>query len=183
MLRFAAAGDPEALGRLLDLVYGELHGLAAHYLGQERSNHTLQPTALVNEAFLRLIDQRVEWQNRGHFLGVAAQAMRRILIDHARGANRLRRGGAWNRVQVDGQLLEPGSEAGDESLELVALDAALTKLAGVSERMARIVELRFFAGLEVEAVAEVLEVSPRTVRREWRYARAWLGEELRRDDA
>ena len=177
MLRSLVSGDTTKAEALLEVVYTELRELAGMYLARERSDHTLQPTALVHEAYVRLIDQNVDWQNRAHFIGIAAQAMRRILVDHARGTERLKRGGGWKRVELDSDI--PEHEAG--TLDLVALDKALSKLAEYSERQARIVELRFFGGLEIEAVAEVLGVSARTIMREWSFARAWLTEEIRKE--
>jgi RNA polymerase sigma factor (TIGR02999 family) len=178
LLRCAVAGEPHDAARLLELVYGELRRMAAGYLAQERTGHTLQPTALVHEAFLRLIDQsQVEWQGRAHFLGLAAQAMRRILVDHARAKQRGKRGGGWARVELEG--VEDAT--GVAELDLVAVDAALERLRAVSERQARVVELRFFAGLPAEAAAEALGVSLSTIEREWRFARAWLAHELQRE--
>lgn len=170
------AQDPKSPRELLEAVYGELRSLADAYLRRERSDHTLQPTALVHEAYLRLIDQtRVDWRNRAHFVGVAAQAMRRILVDHARAVGADKRGGHFERVELDAEL------APDETTDvnLVALDRALTKLGELSERRARIVELRFFGGMDVESVAALMDISTATVTREWRFARAWLTEELR----
>jgi RNA polymerase sigma-70 factor (ECF subfamily) len=177
LLRAHRAGDAEALERLVALVYGELRRQAARYLRRERQNHTLQPTALVHEAYLRLADQRdVEWQNRAHFFAISAQIMRRILVDHARGRGRGKRGGGLAPVLLDDALAI--AEARD--LDLVALDDALSALARLDERQSRIVEMRFFAGLEVEEVAEALGVSPTTVKRDWSLARAWLRRELLR---
>ncbi|MEZ5976166.1 MAG: ECF-type sigma factor [Planctomycetota bacterium] len=155
---------------LLALVYDELRALARAYLARERGDHTLQPTALVHEAYVKLAPQRVAWKNRAQFVGVAAGAMRRILVDHARGKNRDKRGGGVDRIDLDLALIE--SEG--EDVDLVRLDEALSKLAELSPRQARVVELRFFGGLTVEEVAEVLEVSERTVKSEWWFARAWL---------
>lgn len=175
LLERLAAGERSDADRLLELIYGELRQLAGAQLVRERAGHTLQPTALVHEAWLRLIDQqRVAWQGRGHFLGIAAQAMRRILVDHARGKRRAKRGGAWRRVQLEEGAL---TEAGD-GLDLLALEDALERLAQLSERQARVVELRFFGGLSSEESAELLGVTRRTVERDWRFARAWLYEEL-----
>jgi RNA polymerase sigma factor (TIGR02999 family) len=173
LLRGTVAGEPRDAAQLLELLYGELRRVAAGYLELEPGGHTLQPTALVHEAFLRLIDQReVEWRGRAHFLGLAAQAMRRILVDHARAKRRSKRGGGWARIE-----LEPGV-AVDLDGDLVAVDDALSRLREVSERAARVVELRYFGGLAIEAAGEVLGVSPSTVEREWRFARAWLAREL-----
>ena len=175
LLQRVSAGGGEALNELLEVVYGELRRQAARYLRRERQNHTLQPTALVNEAFIKLVDQRnVRWQNRAHFFGVAAQAMRRIVIDHARTRRRIKRGGAQQAVTLDEAMI--AGEA--QSIDVLALDEALTRLARLDERQARIVELRYFAGLSVEETAEVTSLSPATVKREWAMARAWLHGEL-----
>jgi RNA polymerase sigma factor (TIGR02999 family) len=168
----AEQADPADGERLLELAYGALRRLAATFLAVERTDHTLQPTALVHEAWLRLVDQeRVEWSGRAHFMAIAAQAMRRILVDHARGRAREKRGGAWRQVELDAGLLAPDDERG---VDLLALDVALERLAASSERQARVVELRFFGGLSMEQVAEVLGTSLSTVEREWRFARVWL---------
>ena len=164
-------GDDGALGDLLPLVYGELRRLAAGYLRRERAGHTLQPTALVHEAYLRLVDQsQVRWQNRAHFLGVAAQMMRRILVDHARGQQAEKRGGDFQKLSLDENIDVSGERASD----LVALDEALERLAELDPQKSRVVELRFFGGLSVEETAEVLGVSAPTVKRQWRMAKAWL---------
>jgi len=168
-------GDREALDRLLPLVEDELHRLAHRCMNRERAGHTLQTTALVNEAYLRLVDQReVRWQNRAHFFAIAAQMMRRILIDHARKQAYAKRGGGAHKVS----LTEVAVLADERAEELVALDEALNDLAKVDERKARVVELRYFGGLTVEEIAEVLKVSTDTVTREWRRARAWLHREI-----
>ena len=165
--------------RLLELLYPELRALAAGQLRGESSGHTLQATALVHEAWLRLIDgAQVEWQGRAHFLGVAAQAMRRILVDHARAKKREKRGGGWGRVELDSAEIG----AAGEGVDLVALDAALEKLRALSERQVRLVELRFFAGLPMNEVARVMDLSEATLTREWRVARAWLLAELERGE-
>jgi RNA polymerase sigma factor (TIGR02999 family) len=175
LLEALSAGKEHALDGLLPVVHGELRRQAARYLRRERHNHTLQPTALVNEAFLRLVDQRhVQWQNRAHFFGVAAQAMRRILIDHARTQQRIKRGGVQQNVTLDEGML--AAEA--RSIDVLALDEALTRLASLDERQARVVELRFFGGLSVEETAEVLSISVATVKREWSMAKAWLHTQL-----
>lgn len=164
-------GDDGALGELLPLVYAELRRLAASYLRRERPDHTLQPTALVHEAYLRLVDQtQARWQNRAHFLGVAAQMMRRILVDHARGHRAEKRGGDFQILSLDENIDVSGERAAD----LVALDEALKRLAELDPQKSRVVELRFFGGLSVEETAEVLGVSAPTVKRQWRMAKAWL---------
>jgi RNA polymerase sigma factor (TIGR02999 family) len=164
-------GDGDVLGELLPLVYDELRRLAAGYLRRERPGHTLQPTALVHEAYLRMVDQsQVHWQNRAHFLGVAAQMMRRILVDHARGQKAEKRGGDFQKLSLDENIDVLGERAAD----LVALDEALQRLAEFDPQKARVVELRFFGGLSVEETAEVLGVSAPTVKRQWRMAKAWL---------
>ncbi|HKG13609.1 MAG TPA: sigma-70 family RNA polymerase sigma factor [Pyrinomonadaceae bacterium] len=170
-------GDREALDRLLPLVERELHRLAHHYMSRERPDHTLQTGALVNEAYLKLVDQtRVRWQNRAHFFAIAAQTMRRILIDHARRRRYDKRGGGARPLPLD----EAAHITDERAAELVALDDALKLLQDVDERKARVVELRYFGGLSVEEVSEVLKVSPDTVGREWRRARAFLLREMER---
>ena len=165
-------GDRGVLDELLPLIYGELRKLASNYLRRERSGHTLQPTALVHEAYLRLVDQnQVQWQNRAHFFGVAAQMMRRILVDHARAHDAEKRGGEFQKLSLDQNLDVSGS---DQDLNLVALDDALNRLAELDTQKSKIVELRFFGGLSVEETAEVLNVSAPTVKRQWRMAKAWL---------
>ena len=169
-------GDAQALERLMPLVHNELRKLAHRHMAGERPGHQLQTTALVNEAYLRLIDSsRVRWQNRTHFFAVSAQLMRRILVDYARARRRLKRGGDAIQISVEeaaGIPLEPGAD-------LVALDDALTALAAVDERKSRVVELRVFGGLSVMEMAEVLNVSSMTVTRDWEFAKAWLRRELR----
>jgi len=168
-------GDQAALEQLTPLVYAELHRLAKRYLGGERRGHTLQTTALVNEAYLRLIDwKNVEWQNRAHFFGVSAQLMRRILVDFARSRHYAKRGGEAEQVS----LAEASMVAQGRSAALVALDDALQALAALDPRQSQVVELRFFGGLSLEETAEVLKVSPATVRRDWSLAQAWLHREL-----
>jgi RNA polymerase sigma factor (TIGR02999 family) len=177
LLREWSAGDRKALERLMPLVYGELKKLAASNLKSERGNHTLQPTALVHEAYLRLVGQRsVSWANRAHFYGIAAQMMRRVLVDHAR-----RRHAAKRRpgtLFVDVALADAPEGDSDRALELLSLDRALTQLERLDPRQARVVELRFFAGLSVEETAEAAGVSTATVKREWRTARAFLRHEI-----
>jgi RNA polymerase sigma factor (TIGR02999 family) len=176
ILKRASVGDDSAVNRLMPLVYDELRALAESYLQRERPDHTLQATALVHEAYVRLIDQReVEWQNRAHFFAVAAQAIRRILVDHARSHQRAKRGGSRRRVRLDENM----ALLDDSTLDLLALDEAMERLTQTHERPARIVELRFFGGLKLTEVAEVLGISPRTVDGEWSMARAWLRRELR----
>jgi RNA polymerase sigma-70 factor (ECF subfamily) len=176
LLRAWGGGDEAALARLAPLVEAELHKLAGAYLRRERPGHTLQATALVNEAYLRLIDDSaVEWQNRAHFYGIAAQLMRRILVDHARRRRKLKRGGNPERVsltEVDRRVAE------EPSADIVALDEALSSLSQFDARKSQIVELKFFGGMQEEAIAEVLKISLRTVQREWNLARAWLYNEL-----
>lgn len=168
-------GDPAALEEMLPVVYQELRRLANFYLRQERPGHTLQPTALVHEAYLRLIDQRqVVWQNRAHFFGVAAQMMRRILVDHARGKQRDKRGGGGPKLSLDEAL----GVSDERAVDLVALDDALIGLSGFDQRKSRVVELRYFGGLSVEETAEVLGISPQTVMRDWNMAKAWLYKEI-----
>jgi RNA polymerase sigma factor (TIGR02999 family) len=170
-----SAGKEHAFDDLMPLVYRELRRQAAGYLRRERQNHTLQPTALVNEAFLKLVQQRnVRWQNRAHFFGVAAQAMRRILVDHARTQRREKRGGDAAKVTLDDAVIGAQSR----SIDLLALDQALERLGQLDERQVRVVELRFFGGLSVEETAEVIGISTATVKREWSMARAWLHSQL-----
>jgi RNA polymerase sigma factor (TIGR02999 family) len=168
-------GDESALEELTPLVHAELRRLAHRYLGGERTGHTLQTTALVNEAYLRLIDWKsVRWQNRAHFFGVSAQLMRRILVDFARARGNAKRGGRSPRVALD----EAAAVSDDRGAEIVALDEALRAMAELYPRQSKVVELRFFGGLTVEEAAEVLKVSPATVERDWSFARAWLHREL-----
>ncbi len=177
ILRAWSSGDPRALDRLIPLVYGELRRLASRYLRKERPDHTLQPTALVHEAYLRLVGQRrVSWQNRAHFFGVAAQLMRRILVDHARRRLATKRRGQTARGQP-----QPADWPSDHRPEdLLAVDEALDRLSVMDPRQGRVVELRFFSGLPVEETAVVLGISPATVKREWSIAKAWLSREFRR---
>jgi RNA polymerase sigma factor (TIGR02999 family) len=171
MLIHWSNGHQEVLSELMPLVYDELRRLAAHYLGRERPDHTLQPTALVHEAYLRLVDQSgVRWQNRAHFFGIAAKLMRQILVNHALAHRAAKRGGTAFKLTLD----EAVDVCGERSFYLVALDEALARLAALDPQQGRIVELRFFGGLTIEEVAEVLRVSPATVEREWITAKAWL---------
>ncbi len=172
----AQAGEAEARSSLFDQLYDELKIIARARMKNERADHTLQPTALVNEAYLRLADQRnIDWDNPGQVLGLAAITMRRVLVDHARGKGRQRRGGDRVRVEVDPDLISSGDEAPD----ILALDEALTKLEAISPRQARVVELRSFASLSVERISEVLGVSKRTIESDWAAARGWLADQLR----
>ncbi len=171
------SGDPAARDALIPLVYSELRRLARHYLEQEKRAHTLSSTALVHEAYLRLVNQReVTWQNRAHFFGVAAQMMRRILVDHARKRASAKRGGQSLTLALDDAV----ASAQQNQVDLVALDEALDGLAKLDERQSRLVELRFFGGLSIEETSEVLGVSTPTVKRDWASARAWLFRELSR---
>jgi RNA polymerase sigma factor (TIGR02999 family) len=177
LLRAWSQGDGSALERLVPLVYEELHRLARRYMRQERPDHTLQATSLVNEAYLRLIDvNRVEWRNRAHFLAMAAQMMRRILVESARNRQRQKRGGRAVHESLDDVRELPDSK----ERNLVALSEALTGLATFDVRMSQVVELRFFGGLTIDETANVLNVSPETVMREWKTAKAWLLREIRR---
>jgi RNA polymerase sigma factor (TIGR02999 family) len=170
-------GDKTALDRLTPLVHEELRRLAKHYMRGERPGHTLQATALVNEAYMRLIDYReMQWQNRAHFFAVAAQLMRRVLVDHARSRNYAKRGGIQQRLS----LSEADQVADKPDVDLAALDDALKTLAEMNEQQSRIVELRFFGGLTIEETAEVLGISHATVERDWAVARAWLRREIQR---
>jgi RNA polymerase sigma factor (TIGR02999 family) len=170
-------GQEQALDRLVPKIHSELRKLAASYMRKERPDHTLQPTALVNEAFLKLVDQRaVRWQNRAHFFGIAAQAMRRILVDHARAHPAGKRGDGVRNVPLDDAIMI----AGTVDIDLLALDDALTRLAAIDPRQNRMVELRFFGGLTLDETAEVMHISPATVGREWRVAKAWLFAEIGR---
>lgn len=178
LLRAWSAGDAHALEELTSLVYRELHRLAHRYMRSERSGHTLQTTALINEVYLRLVHApAVSWQDRAHFFALCAQLMRRILTDLARARYTHKRGGGALAVELDSRWMV----AGTARPELLALDDALEQLGKVDARKSRVVELRFFGGLSVQETAEVLKVSPETVMRDWRLAKAWLWRELRRD--
>jgi RNA polymerase sigma-70 factor, ECF subfamily len=180
LLQAWGQGEDAALEELLPLVHQELRRLARRYMFGERPGHTLQATALVNEAYLRLINSRqVNWQNRAHFFAISAQLMRRILVDHARARGYQKRGGGIPKVTLDDALMGPQEKGHD----LVALDDALKALAGVDPRKCKVVELRFFGGLSVEESAEVLKVSPDTVLRDWRLAKAWLAREMGKAEA
>ena len=175
LLEAWSQGDKEALDKLMPLVYDELRRLARQQMRRERAGHTLQTTALVNEAYMRLVDQRnAHWQSRAQFFGVAAQLMRRILVDHARGRQRLKREGDALRISLD----EAASVSQEAAADLLAIHEALEKLETINERVGRIVELRFFGGLSIKEAAEVLKVSPGTVMKDWTFAKAFLHEAI-----
>src|ERR1700727_225846 len=167
-------GDQTAPDKLLPLVYNELHRLAETYMHRERKDHTLQPTALINEAYLRLAREDIDWQNHEHFIGVAANVMRRVLVDHARAHKAAMRGGGFVRVEMDDNV----AVSEERSEEVLMLDEALTRLQALNPRQARVVELRYFGGLSVEQVASILGVAPRSVKRDWALARIWLFKEI-----
>ena len=175
MLRNWRNGDREALEKLIPVVYDELRRQAVNYLRRERPGHTLQTTALIHEAYLRLINQQnIEWQNRAHFYAIAARLMRQILVDHARKHQAAKRGGSDIKVPLE----EAMAISSERSVDLVALDEALTRLAAIDPQQSRIVELRYFSGLSVEETAEVMAVSSRTVKRDWNVAKAWLRQQI-----
>jgi RNA polymerase sigma factor (TIGR02999 family) len=174
-----SSGDEAAMDELMPLVYAELRRIARRYMGKEDRHHTLDTSALINEAYLKLVDARgVDWQNRAHFFAVSAQAMRRILVDFARARRNLKRGGGVRPLSLDEALVA----APDRAADVCALDEGLRRLAALSPRQSRVVELRYFGGLTDEEVSKVLDVSPRTVRNDWRLARAWLYRELSQGD-
>ena len=175
LLRASSAGNRAAESQLIPLVYDELRRLAGSYMRSERPDHTLQPTALVHEAYLRLVGQESDWQSRTHFLGVAAQQMRRVLVDHARKHQAAKRAGRAVRVTFEDAL----AVATDRPHELVAVDQAVEQMAKEYPRQARVVELRFFGGYTEDEIAGILSVSPETVKRDWRFARTWLNREIR----
>jgi RNA polymerase sigma-70 factor, ECF subfamily len=176
LLKAMKNGDESAAEKLLPLVYDELHRLARRYMQRERQDHTLQPTALINEAYLRLARGSVDWQGRQHFIGVAANVMRRLLVDHARAHHAEMRAGGLQRVE-----LEEGSMVSSEpSNEVLALHEALTTLEGLDPRQAKVVELRYFGGFSVEEIGDLLEMSPRTVKRHWALARIWLLKQMQK---
>lgn len=176
LLQDLSRGDRSAGDRLLPLVYDELLGVARRLMSRQSPDHTLQSTALVHEAYLRLIDQtQPGWGSRAHFMAVAARAMRQILIDHARGKLAAKRGSDWDRVSLTGV----GQDAAIPRLDLLAIDEALTRLAALSERQAQVVELKFFGGLTIDEIAGVLDVSTTAIEKNWRVARAWLSRELK----
>ena len=178
LLKAMRTGDQRAAEELLPLVYQELHRLARSYMRRERAEHTLQPTALINEAYLRLAQGDIDWQNREHFIGVAAHVMRRVLVDYARQHNAQIRGGGLKRVELE-EWLAISPERIDE---VVSLDEALSRLAEENPRQARVVELRYFGGLSVEQIAAMLGIAERSVKRDWAVARVWLFRELRPND-
>ena len=174
LLAKLSAGNSEASSRLINLVYSELRAMAGHCMRRERPDHTLQATALVHEAYLRLAGQGIQWQSRGHFFGIAARVMRRVLLDYAREHRAKKRGGAAARVTLDDGLLVT-----EDHLEnVLILDESLMKLAAVDPQQSRLVELRFFAGMTVEETSEVMGISTATVKREWSHAKAWLHREM-----
>ncbi len=176
LLKRFSEGDKSALNQLVPLVYGELRRLASSYMRHERPDHTLQTTALVHEAYLQLVGQeRAHWENRGQFFGVAAQLMRRILVDHARAHNAAKRGGISPKFSLDEAIIMARDRGGD----LLAIDELLTRLAAIDPQQARVIELRFFAGMSVEETAQALAISDRTVKRDWAMAKAWMQRELR----
>ena len=174
ILKAMHAGDPAAADRLLPLVYSELHRLARAYMRRERPDHTLQATALINEAYVRLAGEDIDWNNRAHFIGLAAHVMRQVLVDYARQHNAERRAGGLHRVEMNDDL----AVSPDRLDEVASIDQALTRLAAHNPRQARVVELRYFGGLSVEQIAALLEVAPRSVKRDWSLARIFLAREL-----
>ena len=179
LLSRAASGDEKAISKLMPLVYDELRRLAASYIRRERPGQTLQATALVHEAYVRLIGEKAHnWQNRTHFLAIAALSMRQILVQRARARHAAKRGGDPARITLDERLMAAPAHGSTDEIDLVALDAALERLAELNARQAKIVELRYFGGLGVEEAAEALGISPATVKRDWTLARAWLKREL-----
>jgi len=174
-----SGGDRSASEQLMAAVYAELHAQAARAMGRENPEHTLQATALVNEAYLRLIDQRrVQWRNRAHFFGVAAQLMRRILVDHARGRHAAKRGAGMPQITLGQADVASDAAPDDAGVDVLALHEAIERLAAIDPRQARVVELRYFGGMNIEDTAEALDVSPATIKREWAVARAWLRRDL-----
>jgi RNA polymerase sigma-70 factor (ECF subfamily) len=176
LLKAMKNGDKSAAEKLLPLVYQELHRLAKSYMQRERRDHTLQPTALINEAYLRLVRDTVDWQSRQHFIGVAANVMRRLLVDHARAHNAEMRAGGLQRVEFEEGLMV----SSERSKEVLALHDALTTLEGVDPRQAKVVELRYFGGFSVEEIGEILDMSPRSVKRHWALARIWLLKQMKK---
>jgi RNA polymerase sigma-70 factor, ECF subfamily len=176
LLKAMKNGDRSAAEKLLPLVYQELHRLAKSYMQRERRDHTLQPTALINEAYLRLVRDSVDWQSRQHFIGVAANVMRRLLVDHARAHNAEMRAGGLQRVELEEGLMV----SSERSKEVLALHDALTTLEGVDPRQAKVVELRYFGGFSVEEIGDILDMSPRSVKRHWALARIWLLKQMKK---
>ena len=175
LLRQWSEGDENALARLMPLVHDELHRLAHQHMRRESAGHVLQTSALINEAYLRLVDQpQIRWQGRAHFFGIAARLMRQILVDEARKRNAAKRGGSFIQVPLD----EANTVVHEQAANVAALDDALQRLEAIDERQGKIVELRFFGGLSIEETAEVLKISPGTVMRDWTFARAWLRNEM-----
>ncbi len=174
LLQAMRSGDQAAAESLLPLVYGELHRLAKTYMRRERPDHTLQATALINEAYMRLAQQDVDWKSREHFIGIAAHVMRRVLVDYARAHNADMRGGGLKRVELEDGL----AISTDRLDEVLSIDEALGRLAVENPRQCRVVELRYFGGLSVEQIAEILDIAPRSVKRDWALARIWLFREL-----
>jgi len=179
LLKALRGGDERAAERLLPLVYGELHRVAAAYMRRERPDHSLLPTALINEAYLRLVQEDVDWNSRAHFIGFAAHVMRNVLVDYARARNAQHRGGGLERVELKDHLaISP-----ERLDEISALDEALARLEIQSPRQARVVEMRYFGGLSMEQIGEVLGIAPRSVKRDWALARVWLFNELQPDNS
>jgi RNA polymerase sigma-70 factor (ECF subfamily) len=175
LLKAMHAGDTQAAESLLPLVYAELHRLAKGYMRRERPDHTLQATALINEAYLRLVGENIDWNSRAHFIGLAANVMRRVLVDYARAHNAEQRGGGLQRVEMQDEL----AISAEQLDEVEHLDEALKKLEKENPRQARVVELRYFGGLSVEQIGALLQIAPRSVKRDWALARIWLFRELR----
>jgi RNA polymerase sigma-70 factor (ECF subfamily) len=175
LLKAMHAGDAQAAENLLPLVYAELHRLAKGYMRRERPDHTLQATALINEAYLRLVGEDIDWNSRAHFIGLAANVMRRVLVDYARARNAEQRGGGLQRVEMEDEL----AVSAEQLDEVEHLDEALKKLERENPRQARVVELRYFGGLSVEQIGALLQIAPRSVKRDWALARIWLFRELR----
>jgi RNA polymerase sigma-70 factor, ECF subfamily len=177
LLKAMNRGDKSAADQLLPIVYSELHRLAKSYMSRERRDHTLQPTALINQAYLRIAQQEhMEWQNHAHFIGFAANVMRRVLVDHARERNAAMRGGGRMRVELDDGI----AASPETSAEILQLEEALTRLEQLNPRQAQVVEMRYFGGLSVEEVASILGIAPRSVKRDWALARMWLYQEIQK---
>jgi RNA polymerase sigma factor (TIGR02999 family) len=180
LLRAWSRGDQDAFDKLAPVIYSELHRLARHYMSRERPDHTLQPTALVHEAYIRLVEfQRLHWKNRVHFYAISSQVMRRVLVDFARARDRNKRGGVRQRLSLE----DCQNFAVQHDASLIALDDALTTLASSDFRKSRVVEMKFFGGLSTDEIAEALHVSPKTVERDWKLAKLWLLQDLRAKEA